>query len=300
MNVPKKWWWLVGVAVPIVAAAIAIVPDLIRNGDTGGGDTFTVIGTQSNTKVTFNNVSVIVEQAKQTGEELPQSVVETLRQALKLAQSRKFDQAIPLLESVEDEALVPALLNNLGAVYLATGNQEKAKQYFEQALAYNPEEETPLINLKQIPPGPVVGARLVNFSSQYSDDDCYRYQGFCAEYILDGKPNKGWVSADGKFPQTFVVELPREFLISSFSFDNAARGEEDRAAKDVEIYVSLEAAHLGYQEIDTFTLKKGEIAQGFKLASSVRARWIKLNILSNYGNANYTELMEFRIIGRVR
>jgi len=23
MNVPKKWWWLVGVAVPIVAAAIA-------------------------------------------------------------------------------------------------------------------------------------------------------------------------------------------------------------------------------------------------------------------------------------
>ncbi len=299
MNVPKKWWWLVGVAVPIVAAAIAIVPDLIRNGDTGGGDTFTVIGTQSNTKVTFNNVSVIVEQANQTGEELSQSVVETLRQALKLAQSRKFDQAIPLLESVEDSALVPALLNNLGAVYLATGNQEKAKQYFEQALAYNPEEETPLINLKQIPPGPVVGARLVNFSSQAAGEDCRIWKS-CAAYILDGKPYMGWVSADGKFPQTFVVELPREFLISSFSFDNAARGEEDRAAKDVEIYVSLEAAHLGYQEIDTFTLIKGEIAQGFKLASSVRARWIKLNILSNYGNANYTELMEFRIVGQVR
>ena len=28
----KKWWWLVAVAVPIVVAVIAIVPDMLRTG----------------------------------------------------------------------------------------------------------------------------------------------------------------------------------------------------------------------------------------------------------------------------
>ena len=37
-------------------------------------------------------------------------------------------------------------------------------------------------------------------------------------------------------------------------------------------------------------------AQGFELSTPVRARWIKLSILSNYG-ANYTELTEVQIIG---
>lgn len=113
------------------------------------------------------------------------------------------------------------------------------------------------------------------------------------------KPNVGWSSIDGSLPQTFVIELPSEFAISRFSFDNATQEAKylGISAKDIQIFVSLEAEDLGYQEVGTFTLRKGEIAQGFKLSSPVRARWIKLKILSNHGNADYTELMEFRAIG---
>jgi len=216
-----------------------------------------------------------------------------LREAQQLARSRNFAEVIALLESVSDAAPVSALFNNLGAAYWATGDSARARQYLQQALAVDPDEETARINLSQtIEPGPVAAARLVNFSSQYRSRDCY------AENILDGRPDHGWCSAHGRLPQTLIVELPGEFLISKFSFDNYGRvaEEKDRAAKDIQIYVSLEAADLGYREVGTFTLK-AEIAQGFMLASPVRARWIKLNILSNHGNTRYTELMEFRAIG---
>lgn len=137
------------------------------------------------------------------------------------------------------------------------------------------------------------GARLVSFSTQYNDGD------WKAANIIDGKPNVGWCSADAGFPQTFVVELPGEFLISRFSFDNGTQEGSNPgiSAKEIKIYVSLEAEDIGYREVGTFTLKKGESAQGFKLASPVRARWIKLNVLSNHGNSSWTELMEFRAIG---
>ena len=135
-------------------------------------------------------------------------------------------------------------------------------------------------------------ARLINFSSEYSAS-------WKAANILDGKPNVGWCSVDGSLPQTIVIELPRESTIYKFSFDNATQesGYPGISAKDVQIFVSLEAEDVGYREVGTYTLRKGEIAQGFKLPSPVRARWIKLKILSNYGNASYTELMEFRAIG---
>ncbi len=153
MAASKKWWWLAGVAVPIAVAVIAIVPDLLRQGDSGEVDTFRVIGTQFNDEVTFNSVSIVVEQARRAGQELPDSVVETLRQALSLARARQFDAAIPLLESVAEAAPVPALLNNVGAAYLATGNRERAEEYFEQALAGSPEEPAADISLSQLTRG---------------------------------------------------------------------------------------------------------------------------------------------------
>ena len=150
MAASKKWWWLVGVAVPIAVAVIAIVPDLLQKRASGEADTFRVIGTQFNGEVTFNSVSIVLEQARRAGQELPDSVVETLRQAVHLAQARQFDAAIPLLESVADAAPVPALLNNVGAAYLATGDRERAEEYFEQALARSPEERSAQFNLSQL------------------------------------------------------------------------------------------------------------------------------------------------------
>ncbi len=147
MDTPKKWWWLVAVAVPIAVAVIAIVPDMLSTGAGGGGDTFRVIGTQFNDEVTFNAFNVVVDQVDQAGIELSDGELETLRQALKLAQSRQFDVAIPLLESLKEVAPVPAILNNLGAAYLANGDREAARRYFQATVARDPKEQAAQINL---------------------------------------------------------------------------------------------------------------------------------------------------------
>ncbi len=151
MRVPKTWWWVVAIAVPLLVAIIAIVPDLLFQ-DRGGGDTFYVAGTQFNGDVAFNSVAVVTGQVRQmSGEEMPGTVLEVLRKALKFVESREFDKAIPLLESVADAAPVPALFNNLGAAYLATGSREKARSYFEKALTVSPGKETTArFNLNQI------------------------------------------------------------------------------------------------------------------------------------------------------
>ncbi len=147
MDTPKKWWWLAAVAVPVVVAVIAIVPDMLTTGAGGGGDTFRVIGSQFNDEVTFNAFNVVVDQADQAGIELSDGELETLRQAINLAQARQFDAAIPLLKSLEEIAPVPAVLNNLGAAHLATGDREAARRYFQAAVARDPQEQAAQINL---------------------------------------------------------------------------------------------------------------------------------------------------------
>ena len=149
-DMSKKWWWLAAVAVPVVVALIAILPDMIRSGDGGGGDTFRVIGSQFNDEVTFNTFNVVVDQAAQAGIELSEVELAALREALALVQDRQFDAAIPLLESLGGVAPVPAVLNNLGAAYLATGNSSQAKGAFDKALSQAPDQESVRSNLTKI------------------------------------------------------------------------------------------------------------------------------------------------------
>lgn len=135
------------------------------------------------------------------------------------------------------------------------------------------------------------GARLVSFSTQWEGGD------WKAANILDGKPNVGWSSNGAAFPQSFVVELAGEFLLSRFSFDNGTPSDVMQTAKEIRLAVSVEAEDVGYRDAGTFTLNKGESAQGFKLPIPVRAHWVKLIVLSNHGATNGTHLMEFRAIG---
>ncbi|HLA09519.1 MAG TPA: discoidin domain-containing protein [Pyrinomonadaceae bacterium] len=273
----------VGIAI-LLLLVIAIVAMILILSNTGRGDTIYVAGTQFNGEVAFNNVTIILDQAEQvSGQHVPDSIVEMLRQAMAFVESREFDKAIPLLESVVEEVPLPGLYNNLGAAYLAIGDQERAISYFAKAT----DNEATRFNLGQLPPSPVQGAQVVNFSSQ----------GCFASWILDGKPDFGWCSADGNFPQILVVELPGEFLVSKFSFDNTSTGETDQDARDVQVYISRKAEDLDYEEIGAYSLNKGEISQGFELTTPVLARWVKLVILSNHGNPRRTRLMEFRIFG---
>ena len=150
MDIPKKYWWLVGIVVPIIVAIIAVVPPLLKE-DAGETINNEVNGTQIIGDVAFNNMNIIVEQARQMlGKELPEDLLKSLHQALKFIQSKEFYKAIPALESAKSVVPVPAVFNNLGAAYLATGNKDRAKDYFEKALDRMPNEEAANFNLNQI------------------------------------------------------------------------------------------------------------------------------------------------------
>jgi len=150
VQVQKKYWWIIGIAVPIIVAAIGIIPQLIPKD--GGRDTIyvDVVGTQFNGKVAFNNVAIAEEQSRQLGIDIPEEVVEKLHKALELAQAKNFNEAIPALESVAKIAPVPAVFNNLGAAYLAIGNKEKARGSLKKARAGAPDQETARFNLEQM------------------------------------------------------------------------------------------------------------------------------------------------------
>ena len=229
MHVPKKWWWVVAVVVPLAAASIKIIPliwDRAHGGDTIYVD---VVGNQFNGQVAFNSVTVVAEQAQQkSGEELPESVLELLRQATDFIQSREFERAIPLLQSAEEAAPVPAVYNNLGAAYLASGYRETARRYFEKALTGSPEEKTTAhFNFNQFrrarPPSGSIGPRepsdvpgLEAEVTRFEDtggmitlEVIFRNIGpdavaFCTHpaiyekyYLLDERTGKRWDPADG-------------------------------------------------------------------------------------------------------
>ena len=63
----------------------------------------------------FNTGNVIVDQARQTSPgAVSDSLIEALGQAVSFVRSEEFDKAITLLESLEEQAPVAALYNNLG------------------------------------------------------------------------------------------------------------------------------------------------------------------------------------------
>lgn len=133
------------------------------------------------------------------------------------------------------------------------------------------------------------GARLVTFSSQGDSGS------WAARNLLDGKSDVGWRSPlDRAGPQSFVVELPADVLLTRVSFDNSG---ENSSAREVRLSVSVEAVNVGYRDVGAFTLNKGEVEQGFRLSAPARARWIKLIIASNNGDGRQVSLMDFRAFG---
>jgi hypothetical protein len=135
-NVPRKYWWVVPVAVPIVIALIAIVPQLRKaSGGSGGGTTITG---DHNTIISGNtfipNVNVFAQQyEKQTGRPLGDDLRKQIEAAVAAAQQNNHAESIRLLEQVAKAAPIPAIYNNLGVEYAQTKNAEASQRAFQMS-----------------------------------------------------------------------------------------------------------------------------------------------------------------------
>jgi outer membrane protein OmpA-like peptidoglycan-associated protein len=90
----------------------------------------------------------------------------------------------------------------------------------------------------------------------------------------------------------------RRSEIHAVEFDTASTETPQRGAKDVEVAVSDTSATAGFAPAATVALKPGAKKQSFTLARAAAGRWIKIVVRTNHGDADYSQLMEFRALGK--
>jgi tetratricopeptide (TPR) repeat protein len=283
---------LVLVAVPLVVALIQYQPwKLVSSAGSSSG----VSGNQFLGPAIIGNVSLVVNEAANAGAALDPALVESLREAVESSRSGNHDVAIAKIEAIRTGSTtagqLPSLLNNLGVEYLSAGRLNQARATFEEALRKDPQNKTAWAGLGQLPADRVAPLRVVNFSSESAGY-------FNAANVTDENPGTVWQSSDGTLPQSLVLELPVHAQISELSFNNAARGQVNQAAKELEISISDQSATAGFGNPINITLSRGEIGQGVGLKPVRTGRWIKLRILSNYGDPERTQLGDVGVVGK--
>jgi outer membrane protein OmpA-like peptidoglycan-associated protein len=118
--------------------------------------------------------------------------------------------------------------------------------------------------------------------------------------LFDGTTDKGWCSPKAKALQNvFVVELPQRYRLKSIVLDNTGTqegGYPGISARSVELWASNTSSEAGYRKIETLEAAKGARKE-FSLPADAEATWIKLVVVSNWGDKEYTELMEVEAYG---
>jgi outer membrane protein OmpA-like peptidoglycan-associated protein/ankyrin repeat protein len=138
------------------------------------------------------------------------------------------------------------------------------------------------------------GAVIVAVSSVYND-------AWGILNLADGSTQHGWSSAENAaFPHTFVFELPQAHAITSVAVDNTGDQNGSYAgisSKGIAVYGSTTSATEGFSELVSFEAQRGGRKE-VHLNTSIAVQWLKFVVNSNWGNAEFTEVMEFEAYGR--
>lgn len=136
------------------------------------------------------------------------------------------------------------------------------------------------------------GAKVVTFSSNFEGD-------WDVSNLVGGSEDwygtlPAWCTESGApFPHWAVIELPKTEWLTTLIFNNLIPDEEEGwegiSAKDVRVEVSTTAPDQGFQTVASFLLERSKNNQLVHIEPT-EARWIKIVLTSNWGNAEYTEL----------
>jgi outer membrane protein OmpA-like peptidoglycan-associated protein len=115
--------------------------------------------------------------------------------------------------------------------------------------------------------------------------------------LLDETSTFGWCSAANvRSPYRFIFELSEDFILDRLYFDTQGQRELGGiCSREVQVEISSVGPDKGFLNMGFFTLKEYAVTE-FKI-NPIKVRWIKLSILSNYGNPQYTQLQEFKAFG---
>ena len=137
------------------------------------------------------------------------------------------------------------------------------------------------------------GAVILSATGEYNED-------WSALNLLDGTTTTGWSAPAGTpAPYAFVIELPRRHRLRSIVLDNTDAKESypGISAREVRVSSSTTSPSTGFTLLGTFEAPQGA-RKDFLLAPPGNvAQWLKLEVVSNWGHAEYTELMELEAYG---
>ena len=158
------------------------------------------------------------------------------------------------------------------------------------ALAPAQRSASPRSNILELAHGTV----LVSVTSSYGGS-------WTAANLADGSTGTGWSSAQGAaFPHTVVFELPQPYAVASIAVDNSGDQEGSYpgiSSRRVTVYGSTTSAAAGFTQLTAFEARRGGRMEG-TLGAPMTARWLKFVVSSNWGNAEYTEVMELEAYGQ--
>ena len=118
--------------------------------------------------------------------------------------------------------------------------------------------------------------------------------------LIDGTSASGWCSAKGSaYPNSILIEMARSIRLAEFCIDNTG-AQESRypgiSARKFKLYASTVSAREGFQLIYAGEAAKGE-RKVFTFEKKAEARWLQLEVISNWGHSEYTEIMELEAYG---
>jgi outer membrane protein OmpA-like peptidoglycan-associated protein len=113
--------------------------------------------------------------------------------------------------------------------------------------------------------------------------------------LIDESNITDWTST-ASVPAVFVLELPERTALSRLVFDSAGTLRDAKSPKSVKVEVSDVSATKGFQTALATELKEGLNDQSFALAAKPTGRWVRLTILTNYGD-DYFGMTGFRGYG---
>jgi len=148
----------------------------------------------------------------------------------------------------------------------------------------------PKTNLLEISNGTVI----VSASSMYNKT-------WSPVNLVDGTTKSGWCSAaKAAFPHTIVFELAQPHAIAGVAVDNT--GDQGSSypgisSKGIIVYGSNKSAIEGFTQLTSLEAQSGSRKE-VPLKTPVTIQWLKFAVNSNWGNADYTEIMEMEAFGQ--
>ena len=135
------------------------------------------------------------------------------------------------------------------------------------------------------------GGHIESVTSEH-DDRLWPARG-----LIDADPNTAWSSVrSAGFPHEIVFSFfeRQPALVSAVILNAAAPDHKERWARDVEVWTSMDSATTGFVKIANATLRPEPGEQTIPV-QPIEARFVKLRVLSNNGDANFTELSELKV-----